>query len=182
MRQTASHIADALGLPPSSHHPDEFYIVPPLYADRFDTGDILELEGQVHIVLTPRCNMANSPPSHLMLAVCNLLPKWEEWREQLKGGASKQERARKDLQSHATQGHGIATHFLPPLDGSGPWLVDFKEIRAVDLGKLHELRTCRLASVAPSFVPNLVQRYSSYLGRIGQPEISTEILSELCKG
>ncbi|OIQ99429.1 hypothetical protein GALL_185260 [mine drainage metagenome] len=181
-RQTASHIADSLAQPPVIHHPDEFYIVPALYADRLDTGDILDLDGQVHVVLTPRCNMANKPPSHLMLAVCNPMLVWGQWKEQLLGESSKKkERAEKELRSHATQGHEIATHFLPPLDDKGPWLVDFQEVRTINSEEIPTLIPKRFASVAPHFVPNLVQRYSSYLGRIGQPDISAEILLELCK-
>lgn len=181
-RQTASHIADALAQPPVNHHPDEFYIVPALFANRLDTGDILDMDGQVHVVLTPRCNMANKPPSHLTLAVCDELTTWGQWKEDLINGNAKQkDKTEKDLRSHATQGHGIATHFLPPLDDKGPWLVNFQEVRTINLEEVPDLLPKRLASVAPHFVPNLVQRYSSYLGRIGQPDISADILLELCK-
>lgn len=180
-RQTASHIADALAQPPVNHHPDEFYIVPALFADRLDTGDILDMDGQVHVVLTPRCNMANKPPSHLMLAVCNTFQDWVQWKADLNGSSKQRYKADRELRSHATQGHGIATHFLPPLDGKGPWLVDFQEVRAIKSENLLALLPKRFASIAPHFVPNLVQRYSSYLGRIGQPDISADILLELCK-
>lgn len=181
-RQTASHIADALAQPPVSHHPDEFYVVPALFAERLDTGDLVNLDGQIHIVLTPRCNMANKPPSHIMLAVCNSMPDWAEWKDRLlNGNSDKKDKARRALRDHATQGHGVATHFLPPLDGSGPWLVDFQEVRALRAEEVPALLSSRIASVAPHFVPNLVQRYSSYLGRIGQPDISADILSDLCK-
>lgn len=181
-RQTVSHIADVMGQMPSNHHPDEFYVVPALYADRIDTGDLLNLDGQIHVVLTPRCNMANKPPSHLMLAVCSAMPEWSQWKDHfLTGGTKQKVKAEKDLRSHATQGHGIATHFLPPLDKTGPWLVDFQEVRTVKSEDIPALLPKRFATIAPHFVPNLVQRYTSYLGRIGQPNINTDILSQLCQ-
>ena len=181
-RQTASHIADSLAQGSSNHHPDEFYVVPALYANRIDTGDLFNLDGQIHVVLTPRCNMANKPPSHLMLAVCSSMPEWAQWKDQfLNGNAKQKEKTGKDLRSHATQGHGIATHFLPPLDEKGPWLVEFQEVRTIQSEDIPALFPKRFASIAPHFIPNLVQRYSSYLGRIGQPDINTDILTLLCK-
>ncbi len=180
-RQTASHVYDTLSQVSSYHHPDEFYVVPALYVNRIDTGDLLLLEDKVYVVLTPRCNMANKPPTHLTLAICSEMPEWAQWKEQLiNGNAKAREKTGKDLRSHATQGHGIATHFLPPLDEKGPWLVDFQEIRTVQSSDIPEMFPKRFASIAPHFTPNLVQRYSSYLGRIGQPDIDTDILRTLC--
>jgi hypothetical protein len=48
-------------------------------------------------------------------------------------------------------------------------VVEFKTLRTVpsndlDLGK-------RIASIAPAFVPNLVQRFGAYVSRTGQPNI-----------
>lgn len=181
-RQTAAHIYEVLAQTPAKHHPDEFYFVPPLYPDRFDTGDLVQSGDELLVVLTPRCNMANKQPSHLMLAVCEPLSAWTEWSESLHSGKGKQDRASKALESHATQGHEIASHFLPPLDGEGPWLVNFREVRAVKASDLAPLLSSRIGSVAPQFVPNLVQRYAAYLGRIGQPEIDSGILVDTCKG
>ena len=40
----------------------------------------------------------------------------------------------------------------------------------------------RFASVASQFVPNLVQRFAAYLGRIGQPDLDCDVLREqVCK-
>lgn len=181
-RQTTSHIADALSKAAGYHHPDEFYVVPALYPDRLDTADLLDLDGNVHVVLTPRCNLANKPPDHITLAICVELDKWAPWKESLASGSSKEkDRATREIRLHATQGHGIATHFLPPLDDRGPWLADFQEIRTISSDEVANLLPKRFASIAPHFVPNLVQRYSAYLGRIGQPDIDTTMLVEICK-
>lgn len=76
-RQTASHVAEHLGLPPNYHHPEEFYLVPPLSMDRLDTGDLIAIAEKVtekagekatekiienvHVVVTSRCNLAHDP-------------------------------------------------------------------------------------------------------------------------
>jgi CheY-like chemotaxis protein len=181
-RQTTSHIADALSQSAEYHHPEEFYVVPALYPERLDTGDLLVWGGNVLVVLTPRCNLANKPPDHITLAVCGELEKWGQWKESLLNGSAKdKDRAAKEIRLHATQGHGIASHFLPPLDDRGPWIADFQEIRTVPSAAVTELLPARFASIAPHFVPNLVQRYSAYLGRIGQPDIDSGLLMQLCK-
>ncbi len=181
-RQTAAHISESLARAPAKHHPEEFYIVPSLHANRLDTGDILRIGTSLYIVLTPRCNMANKPPQNYLLASLFAVPDWARWRADLLGDSNKKkEKAEKDIRNHATQGHDIGSHFLPPLDGDGPWLVDFKESRTIKSAVANKLIDRRIATVAPQFVPNLVQRYSAYLGRIGQPDIGDLELIELCR-
>lgn len=180
--QTASHLAESLAKFPAKHHPEEFYIVPALHAERLDTGDILSIGDKLYIVLTPRCNMANKPPANYLLATLSTLSDWATWKEDLLGASGKKrEKAEKEIRNHATQGHESASHFLPPLNGEGPWLVDFKEARTIKSKLADKLIDRRMATVAPQFVPNLVQRYSAYLGRIGQPEIGEGELIALCK-
>ena len=70
---------------------------------------------------------------------------------------------------------------MPPLETRGPWLVDFRELRVIDSNKVPQLLQQRIATVAPQFVANLVQRYASYIGRIGQPEIDATLLIDLCR-
>lgn len=182
-RQTVAHVAEALSQAPASHHPDEFYVVPPLYAERLETGDVLKHESETLIVLTPRCNLAHKPPSKIVCAVCTPCKAWSQWQVSLSSAASakEKEKAVQDLRLHATQGHGISTHFLPPLDAGGPWLVDFRELRVIDASKVDELLPQRIATVAPQFVANLVQRHAAYIGRIGQPDLDAKLLIDLCR-
>ncbi len=181
IRQTVAHVAEALSQAPA-HHPDEFYVVPALYADRLETGDILTHGEEILIVLTPRCNLANSKlPTKIVFAVCTPCEAWARWQIDLGGSSKVKEKAEDDVRKHATQGHAIATHFMPPLDTRGPWLVDFRELRVVDSSKVTELLQQRIATVAPQFIANLVQRHAAYIGRIGQPEIDAKLLTDLCR-
>lgn len=128
VRQTASHIADTLAQPPAHHHPDEFYVVPALFPDRLDTGDLLMLDDQTLVVLTPRCNMANKPPSHLILAVCAPLAEWAEWKDRLlTGGTEKKDKARRALRDHATMRPrvmvSLRTSFLRSMDRAPGWWI-----------------------------------------------------------
>ena len=180
-RQTVAHVAEALSQAPS-HHPDEFYVVPALYTDRLETGDILTHDEEMLIVLTPRCNLANERlPTKIVFAVCGTCEAWTRWRGALGSARRVKEKAQDEIRKHATQGHAIATHFLPPLGTHGPWLVDFRELRVIDSSKVAELLPQRIASVAPQFIANLVQRHAAYIGRIGQPDLDAELLADLCR-
>ena len=182
-RQTASHVAEQLGMPPAYHHPEEFYIVPPL-SDRLDTGDLLRIAEDTFVIVTPRCNIErDNYHTHLMLALCKPMDGvWTGIRNQFNGNDKSQEKAARELRSYATQGHSISTHFLPPGSDFGPWLVDFREIMTVPSTEAAMLLEGRFASVAGQFVPNLVQRYAAYLGRIGQPDLDCDVLrTQVCK-
>lgn len=177
-RQTISHVAEQLGMPPNHHHPEEFYIVPPLAADLLGTGDMVKIGDDVFVVVTPRCNMARDQyPAHIMLAMCKPMgDQWTAIRDGFGGNADKREKAGKTLHDLATQGHSTSTHFLPSRGNQGPWLADFREIRTVPSEQVPELLRTRFASIASQFVPNLVQRYAAYLGRIGQPDLDERVL------
>jgi hypothetical protein len=184
-RQTASHVAEQLGMPPAHHHPEEFYIVPPLATGQLGTGDLLKIENSIYVVVTPRCNIARDKyPNHIMLALCKPMEgAWAGTRDGFNGNREKREKAVDTLHNFATQGHSTSTHFLPPCgEQGGPWLADFREIMTVPSEKVPDLLATRFASVASQFIPNLVQRYSAYLGRIGQPDLDEDILrAHVCK-
>jgi CheY-like chemotaxis protein len=184
-RQIVSHAAEQLCLPPNLCHPEEFYVVPPLATDRLGTGDLVKVNDRICIVVTPRCNMArDSYPSQLMLAVCKPMEGiWTGMRNRFNNeDVNKKKDAAEELHLYASQGHAIATHFLPPCGENGPWLVNFKEIVTISSTQVTELLATRFASISPQFLPNLIQRYSAYLGRIGQPDLDCEALrTGMCK-
>ncbi|MGO8916108.1 MAG: hypothetical protein ACLQJR_09395 [Stellaceae bacterium] len=160
-RQVVSHVAEQLSLPLNNvlpYHPFEFYFEPPLRTDRLHTGDLLAIEGEVYVILTPQCDMVRGYPEKVILAKCKQIENW--------AGVPARERQR-----YATQNHAQKSHFLPQCGARGPWTVDFKWLITIDGGDADRFRPMRFASIAPQFIPNLIQRFSSFIGRIGQPEL-----------
>lgn len=184
-RQIVSHVAEQLTLSPNDSHPEEFYIVPPLDVDRLGTGDLVKIDEKVYVVVSPRCNMArDSYPAHLILAPCKPMDEeWSSMRERFAGSAKEQKSAADQLRRFATQDFSLSSHFLPPCDAAGPWLVQFKDVLTVESRTaVPDLLRTRFASIASQFVPNLVQRYPAYLGRFGQPDLDTdELRARVCK-
>jgi hypothetical protein len=57
----------------------------------------------------------------------------------------------------------------------GPWFVQFHDLMAVATADIQgRLTEKRWASLAPQFVPSLVERFGAYFSRIGTPVLSSE--------
>jgi CheY-like chemotaxis protein len=147
-------------------HPEETYFIPPL-KDRLDTGDLVRDDEGIWMVVSPRCDMANAKVPTVLVALCS--DKSAEWGANEKGrGAMSQ--------------HGKAPkwHFLPPMldvDGKpkGPWYVEFGHLRVVVAADVDgHLTKKRFASLAPQFVPSLVERFGAYFSRIGTPNLASD--------
>lgn len=179
-RQIVSYIAEKLSLPGAetdAHHLHEFYFVPPL-REKLHTGDLIAHNGDVHVIVTPQCNIANSYPDHFLLARCkDISHEWSECHRLIEENDGKPSNAVKKMVGYwATQKVEISEHFLPPCDDRGPWLVDFKTIISFPKAEAGNLIENRFASITPQFIPNLIQRWASYMGRVGQPDLNTSDL------
>ena len=176
-RQIVSYISEKLSIPgsgPDGHHLHEFYFVPPLREGRLYTGDLINHDGHVHVIVTPQCNIANSYPGHFLLARCkDISGKWSDCRQLIAGNKGQPSNKVKDkVADWATQKVDISEHFLPPCDDLGPWLVDFKTVVSIPKAEAEILVANRFASITPQFIPNLIQRWASYMGRVGQPDLN----------
>lgn len=180
-RQYGTHIAELLGLAgegSAKWHPSECYIQPPLPSKRVQTGDLLQLEDGLWIVVSPACDLANEKIVDVLLVRANDSAE-EDWTKFVASlteheVSPKEQRGReKYFNRLVRQNLGPSEHFLPPLKpGSPPIMVSFPTIRTRPLASINaNLETVRIASIAPSFLPNLVQRFGAYISRTGQPDI-----------
>jgi hypothetical protein len=180
LRQIASHLSEHFSLPSfgaPKHHLHEVYFRPPLRVDRIHTGDLINHEGNVHVIVTPQCNIANQYPEHLLLAMCNPMDdEVQNIRKLLADG--KDGKALEKLRKLGNQQVDISEHFLPPCGEDGPWKVNFKSVQSINQDQAEVLHKNRFASISPQFIPNLVQRFSTYMGRYGQPDLNEEELAE----
>lgn len=183
-RQYASHIADTLGIDSDENvkwHPFENYIQPALQEARPHTGDVFRLDGKLWIVLTPQCDMATQKVAIVLLANCEPSPAIEEWKEHLTGlqanASNNKKKAAERFFGKLVNQAEPAQHFLPPLEGGQPLMVDFKMLLTIPLAELQGRLSERVASVATPFLGNLTQRFGAYVSRMGQPNIDIGHLS-----
>lgn len=168
-RHVVAHVHDALlDADGGTAHPEESYFMPAI-KERLDTGDLIRDADNLWIVVTPRCDLANAGKVvAVLLARCvDISTRWSEAND--KG------------QSRIAQHDGShKSHFLPPvLDHEGhqlgPWFVHFHDLKTIPVAQAHaELTVKRWASLAPQFVPSLVERFGAYFSRIGTPSLTSE--------
>jgi hypothetical protein len=177
--EVVTHIAELLGIDDGENalwHPYECYIRPALLDDRTHTGDIFQLDERLWVVLTPQCDMANDNVSEILLAAINLgRPDWDAMVGDLgKGGLSNKRVEARDkyFRRLINQNIEVSQHFLPPLQAGPPLMVQFTELAMRPLAELNASLGAREASVAPAFLPNLIQRFGAYMSRTGQPDIA----------
>ena len=185
-RQYVSHIAELLGLdgPDAvTWHPFEVYVNPSLLEDRSHTGDIFKFDEDLWVVLTPQCDMATQKVPNAILAKCvRGIKDWKENVEALKAATSKTKKKEPTefLRVFVNQNLGPAKHFLPPLPGEvEPLLVHFGDLRSMSMEELNQRLVARQASIAAPFLSNIVQRFGSYISRMGQPDIDVERFDQL---
>jgi len=167
-RHVVAHVHDALlDADGGSAHPEETYFMPAI-KERLDTGDLVSDGESLWIVVTPRCDLAQEGKVEtILLARCvDISTRWTE---------KPKERARMAQHDGAHK-----FHFLPQVldaDGQqlGPWFVHFHDLKVVPAAQAPaELTAGRWASLAPQFVPSLVERFGAYFSRIGTPSLSSE--------
>ncbi len=168
-RHVVAHIHDALlDADGGTAHPEETYFAPPI-KDRLDTGDLIYDGGDLWIVVTPRCDLASAGKVETVL-VAKCVDISDRWN-----GKSAKDRYRLSQHDNAAK-----QHFLPPMLGTdgnqvGPWFVQFHNLMATPIGDVPDKLTARRwASLAPQFVPSLVERFGAYFSRIGTPVLTSE--------
>jgi CheY-like chemotaxis protein len=167
-RHVVAHVHDALlDADGGAAHPEETYFMPAI-KERLDTGDLIRNGDDLCIVVTPRCDLAHEGKVETVL-VARCFDISKRWNEKPK----EQSRMAQHDGSHKL-------HFLPPMldhEGHqlGPWFVHFHDLKAVPVSQAPaELTAQRWASLAPQFVPSLVERFGAYFSRIGTPTLSSD--------
>lgn len=175
-RQFASHIAELMGIDGSDNpdwHPLENYVNPALLDHRPHTGDLYRLDGELWIILTPQCDMANATVTEALMARVreDAIDEWDAQLIKLAANPTN-EKVAGWFRKYVNQNIEPSRHFLAPLDDR-PLMVDFRSLRMEPMARLYELLGSdhRIASVAPPFLANLTQRFGTYMARPGQPNI-----------
>lgn len=178
VRHVVAHVHDSLlSIGNDATHPEESYFVPPLKS-RLDTGDLLEHEDAIWVVVTPRCDLANTGKvSTVLIAKC--LDIGEEWNP-LVSTTPKTNKTIELMNRLIQHKSSPKQHFLFPLSDSesksrGPWFVQFHHLQAIAAQEaIEKLTPLRFASLSPLFIPSLVERFGAYYSRIGTPGFSSD--------
>jgi hypothetical protein len=151
--------------------PEEVYIYPPV-SDQLYTGSIVKKkieakERPLFVILTPACDLVirkngNFKTDRILLSEIDDLELYNE-----KGKIEK--RINNSLE--------LYLHWLPKtLEFKGGFL-NFRKIVTVTAEEYNDLYEKPFIQIAPSFVKDIVSRFSSFYARQGQPNIDTHDFS-----
>lgn len=145
-------------------HADELYIIPQI--EKYpQNGSILKYNDELHLVVTPRCNINRTPSLQLLkIGAMNSIV------EELKKCGSKK---REDLHQAIANGKNEKTHYLPPSTLFQGGIVDFLDIKTVMVSEIDPDHI--VGKVSNDMMRNITSRYTSYYARQGQPEFYINI-------
>lgn len=173
-RHMASHLHASFLNEVSAVHPEEHYFIPPLQ-DKLNTGDIVQIEGEYFILVTPRCDLAREEnPTFQLVKLTSIQADWSPLHAANTGSAQK--RIRK-LINHGDRSPKL--HFIPQIKLSsdevlGPFHAQFNFMNCIEASDeaRETLSSQRIATLSNEFVPSLVERLGAYFSRIGTPDYS----------
>ncbi|GHA71035.1 response regulator [Pontibacter akesuensis] len=194
LRYTIFHLVETLYRTDTGEHeihdPSEFYIYPAINDNLF-TGDIIEIETEKYIVLTPACDMVlhknhkrkdeNDP---LMVRnasnfIAAKLIKWNRLKDE-KNDFNEISSASSSIIRGEFKKHIKNTvnryHFLPPYLSFDGYFIDFQDLHSFSIKEKPVYRI--LASVASSFMKDITARFSYYYSRQGQPDMDMEAIGK----
>lgn len=152
------------------YHPFEVYIRPAIKKN-IHTGDVVSLSGNEFVVLTPACDIViqdytekKEPIRKAEFIVlgavnkfdCNVLCK------------NKKGEIDKGKINEFVNNRNYRYHFLPPdLNSKTGYLIDFQNLTSFSIENVSDLN--RKYSISAPFIKDVINRFSSYYARQGQP-------------
>jgi CheY-like chemotaxis protein len=169
LRHTLNHLIHLVDLDDEHCFPEEFYISPPRDT-QFRTGSIVarRADSKHFVVLNPLCDLTPRTPGGEYKASSILLASVDQLVDHLPTGERRAEEKRAELKKN---NGGGKFHFLPDSQIFPGGLVNFESLSSVPKAEFVAQFGEPLHQIAPSFVKDIVARFSAFLGRQGQPEL-----------
>ncbi len=181
LRLTLNHLSHLLDDDEESRFPEEVYLAPPL-TQAIRTGSVVrdKQDDRWFVVMTPACDLVvreNGERNTDKILVVEVDPGTSlfPWFEDTELSKNKQGKLRTALRNN----YSTYYHWLPSIDSFQGGFLNFRKLFALDENVFSErFETPPLIQIAPSFLKDVVGRFSSYYARQGQPDIDySEFLS-----
>ena len=167
LRYALGHLVAGLEGDETPCYPEEVYLAPPL-EDSLQTGTLVQRkEGQTcHVVMTPACDLVirnNGKPKTDVVVVAEVV-QLAALFEKLKADSGQQKKLKSNNYSNYF-------HWLPECRTVKGGFMDFRRLETVPFDDFNKKFDHLKARVAPSFVKDIVSRFSTFYARQGQPAI-----------
>ena len=167
LRYTLNHLLQLLEEDEERCFPEEVYLYPSVL-DRITTGSIVTADDQWFAVLSPACDLVPRGDNDVLNTDCILLVEVESVEHIL--GSSKSKGKVTELCTNRRTYY----HWLPPTDFFQGGILNFRRLTTLDQDVFDEKFGKPTIQISPSFVKDIVSRFSSYYARQGQPDIDSE--------
>jgi CheY-like chemotaxis protein len=164
-------------------HPVEMYVMPPLEGSPAQVGDLFEGEAGGRpgwwLLLTPSCDVQWSKADRVLLAGCQPLDargELEAWTDRGKKAPSRL----RDLLGHKTGGQDDRALYLPAAIDVPDLVADLQDLVTIPCAALGDMK--RVASLDSPFAEAAVNRFGRYFGRVGTPDLDTDVVLDRLKG
>ncbi|MCR9063039.1 MAG: hypothetical protein NXI00_03680 [Cytophagales bacterium] len=180
LRYTILHMLEYLD--ESKVHPSEFYITRPV-KENLSTGDLITLDGNRFVVLTPACDFAQKKVSKVFLLRIKDISEEVSGIEEIQTieglSNSKKGKLEKIIRNSSSY-----FHFIPQHNGIHAGIIDFQHKLSIPIEEIEtRIRNSeidRFATISMPFLKDLIERYSSYYARQGSPDFdSDEVIASL---
>ena len=152
-------------------YPEEVYLAPPL-EDLLATGSLAKSrnDGVCHVVLTPACDLVlrNGQRKAKTVVLAEVVSEDDVFRN-LQGNAEAKRKTQKRLRNNS---EAYCFHWLPTTGIVSGGFLDFRRLQTVTLDQLENKFEMMQTRIAPTFVKDIVSRFSAFYARQGQPVIN----------
>ena len=166
LRYTLNHLLQLLEEDEEDCFPEEVYLYPSVL-DRITTGSMVTTNDQWFVVLNPACDLVPRGENGVLNTNYVLLAEIKSVSDVLGGSKSRgrvMELCKNRLQYY---------HWLPPTDFFQGGILNFRRLTTLEKDVFDEKFGKPAIQISPSFVKDIVSRFSSYYARQGQPDIDS---------
>lgn len=168
LRHTLNHLTQHIDETDEKYFLEEMYIFPPI-SKLHKTGSIVkdDITNNYYIILTPACDFAQSKARCILLA--EIIDPTRYVDINLPKGLNSD--SRKSRLRNAIQNKKQEYHYLPKLNIFSGGFIDFTSIKSYSQEELNDLYGEVKIQISPSFISDILGRFSSYYARHGQPDL-----------
>lgn len=175
LRHTLNHLLQLLADDVDKNFPEEVYLSPPL-TDNIRIGSIVQEKNskQKFVVMSPACDLVirtNGKFNTDRILIIEIDS--QELRFPGYSSAALSNTQKKELEN-AYKNNKLYYHWIPQTDFFEGGFLNFRKVLSLPLEEFNGRFEKPAIQISPSFVKDIVARFSAYYARQGQPEIDFE--------
>ena len=183
-RHTLSHLYHLFDDGQEHFFPEEFYLCPPM-SESITTGSIVKenVSNQSFVILSPACDLVirdkgGFKTDRILLVNIeqedNIMDEALTEIKKMPDNRRKKEKMKEKVEEVFKNNYTYYYHWLPKTDFFLGGFLNFRKLKALDENRFAEEFSKPFIQISPSFVKDIVSRFSSFYARQGQPDIDSK--------